>query len=394
MKKTIWIASLLLGLTALLGACDDGGSTDAPGSFTIRGKIINGGGQTIYLQNIIANQYSNIDSVVISDDGEFELVTWNVPLDYYRMSLNDNDIMWIITDSTETVYVEATAGALGTTYAVTGSPNTQLLVELYRQMETYDSEIERLRNRYNASEESDTAERRVVQETSVAMYNENLEYLKGFVDEHTNSPAAMAAIARLDERMYLDYHKKVAAAMQKSMPRSPNTIQLVSRITYAEQAIAQEQQQQQEANRMANLLAPGTMAPDITQNSPSGQPISLSSLQGKIVLIDFWASWCKPCRAENPNVVKLYEKYKGSGFEIYSVSLDNNMAKWQAAIQQDGLSWPSHVSDLAAWNSAAAALYGVRSIPFTVLLDRDGKVIATKLRGAGLEAQLQDLFGF
>jgi thiol-disulfide isomerase/thioredoxin len=135
----------------------------------------------------------------------------------------------------------------------------------------------------------------------------------------------------------------------------------------------------------------GATAPDIVMASPDGKDLKLSSLRGKIVLIDFWASWCGPCRRENPNVVRLYEKFKSKGFDIFSVSLDQTKEKWLAAIEQDKLSWPNHVSDLKGWQSAAGKLYGVTSIPQTVLVDRDGKIIAKNLRGEALERKLEQL---
>jgi len=135
----------------------------------------------------------------------------------------------------------------------------------------------------------------------------------------------------------------------------------------------------------------GSEAPDIDLPSPAGPSIKLSSLRGKYVLIDFWASWCGPCRKENPNVVKVYQKYQPKGFEIYSVSLDTDKAKWMDAIAKDNLLWPAHVSDLGGWKSVAGQAYGVSSIPFTVLLDPKGKIIAKNLRGAQLEAKLKTL---
>ncbi|MCS7084647.1 MAG: TlpA disulfide reductase family protein [Bacteroidia bacterium] len=135
----------------------------------------------------------------------------------------------------------------------------------------------------------------------------------------------------------------------------------------------------------------GRPAPEIVMASPEGKDLRLSSLRGKIVLIDFWASWCGPCRRENPNVVRVYEKFKHKGFEIFSVSLDQSKEKWVAAIQQDKLVWPNHVSDLKGWQSAAGKLYGVTSIPQTILLDREGKIIAKNLRGEALERKLEEL---
>lgn len=136
----------------------------------------------------------------------------------------------------------------------------------------------------------------------------------------------------------------------------------------------------------------GDVAPELKFKNPDGKEVSLSSLRGKAVLIDFWASWCRPCRIENPNVVQAYNKFKSKGFEIYGVSLDKSKDAWVNAIQQDGLNWVN-VSDLGGWNSAGAATYGVNSIPGNFLLDANGVIVAKNLRGANLHAELQKLLG-
>lgn len=139
-------------------------------------------------------------------------------------------------------------------------------------------------------------------------------------------------------------------------------------------------------------MAVGAIAPDIALPSPQGDTLRLSDLRGKVVLIDFWASWCGPCRRENPKVVRMYKAYKDQGFEIFGVSLDANKSAWEQAIEKDGLSW-QHVSDLRRWRSAAAQTYGVSSIPATVLIDREGRIVARNLRGALLESKLAEVMG-
>lgn len=147
------------------------------------------------------------------------------------------------------------------------------------------------------------------------------------------------------------------------------------------------------AQRIAanGATAIGQVAPLFTQKDMVGKPISLESLRGKVVLVEFWASWCGPCRAENPNLVKEYNLYKDKGFQILSVSLDNSRENWLKAIEVDGLPW-LHVSDLKGWNNEVGRLYGVRAVPASFLLDRDGKIIGNGLRGEPLNKKLAEIF--
>ncbi len=138
-------------------------------------------------------------------------------------------------------------------------------------------------------------------------------------------------------------------------------------------------------------LSVGSVAPDFAQQTPGGESLALSDLRGRVVLVDFWASWCGPCRKENPRVRSVYEKYRDRGFEILGVSLDRNKDSWERAIAADQLPWPQ-VSDLKGWKNEVAQLYQVRSIPMTYLIDEEGKVIAKNLRGASLERKLQEIF--
>lgn len=138
----------------------------------------------------------------------------------------------------------------------------------------------------------------------------------------------------------------------------------------------------------------GNLAPEITEKSHTGKQIKLSDTRGKLVLLDFWASWCGPCRRENPAVVAVYQKYKdkkfvnGKGFVVFNVSLDRDEASWKKGIETDKLNWPYHVSDLKGWYSKHAAVYGVRQIPSNFLIDEKGIIIEKDLRGPALEAAL------
>ena len=140
------------------------------------------------------------------------------------------------------------------------------------------------------------------------------------------------------------------------------------------------------------VTAIGQMAPEIALPNTDGQVVKLSSLRGKYVLIDFWAKWCGPCRRENPNVVKAYHRFKSKGFEVYGVSLDKNKEDWLKAIKEDGLVW-THVSDLKYFDNQAARDYNVSGIPLSILLDKEGRIIAKNLRGPALEKKLEEVLG-
>jgi peroxiredoxin len=193
-------------------------------------------------------------------------------------------------------------------------------------------------------------------------------------------PASLALFNILQDPNLVDKDKHVdlfvvsAEKFKKDWPTSPFTKELVA------------------MTEKIKVTAVGQLAPEISLPNPSGQIVKLSSLRGKYVLIDFWAKWCGPCRKENPNVVKAYHRFKDKGFEVYGVSLDRNKQDWVQAIQEDGLVW-THVSDLQYFNSQAARDYNIQAIPFSILLDKTGKIIAKNLRGAALESKLEEVLG-
>ncbi len=184
---------------------------------------------------------------------------------------------------------------------------------------------------------------------------------------------------------FLDFFKEQNKALAEAMPGSKYSTDLTALIG----KIEQQTKQQAGGDAGAGPIQVGMMAPDISLPDPKGKMHSLSGLRGKVVLLDFWASWCGPCRRANPHVVEMYKKYKSKGFEVFSVSLDrpDGKSNWVDAIQKDGLIWDNHVSDLKYWDCAPAVDYGVRSIPKTFLIGKDGKVVALDPRNT-LEQEL------
>ncbi|MBT8327883.1 MAG: AhpC/TSA family protein [Bacteroidia bacterium] len=196
--------------------------------------------------------------------------------------------------------------------------------------------------------------------------------IQNFIATEPASPATYFAIKYLFQKPVPKMVLVGAEKMQNELPESSYTKNLV------------------QMSQSLGPLVEGALAPEIEMMTPEGEMLALSSLRGKVVLIDFWASWCGPCRKENPHVKAIYEKYKDKGFEIYGVSFDKDRNQWLGAIQKDGLTW-KHVSDLQGWNCAAKVPYQVSSIPQTFLLDEEGRIIKSGLRSKQLEPLLEQL---
>jgi len=208
--------------------------------------------------------------------------------------------------------------------------------------------------------------------------SENEKLNKSVMNYLTANKDDLAVIFFLDyfpKEQNAEFHKEIIKALYEKYPEHP---------------IVAERYKVETAPATSTSI--GALAPDLAFENPEGKIMKLSDLRGKVVLIDFWASWCRPCRMENPNVVKIYHKYHDKGFEIYSVSLDRDKASWIKAIETDGLIWSNHVSDLGFWQSKGAQIYGVNSIPATFLIGKDGRIIAKNLRGGALENALKGLF--
>lgn len=352
---------------------------------TITGQLENGAGLTLFIQKL--NGDTKKDSTVIAADGSFALVMDNPSLDFYRFFTEEmKEPVLLAIDSTQRdIEVKGDASELVASYSVTGSKGSELLQELRDRKTAYRQDLDSVKNlQAQLPADMDAVVKKAVMQQDEKLKETFDAELRSWAVANSKSIASLAIISEVDLIKAIPEYKKIRNDLEAVMPGTTYLSTMDQNIVNLEKAAKKQQGQVR--------LTLGAIAPEISQASPDGETVSLSSLKGKYVLIDFWASWCGPCRRENPNVKRLYDKYAGKNFEILSVSLDNSSDRWKQAIEKDGMNW-LHVSDLKKWDSAAAADYGVRSIPFTVLVDPEGKIVATKLRGQGLQNKLEELFG-
>ncbi len=255
------------------------------------------------------------------------------------------------------------------------SKNVEYFNKLIKINQTLQTKVEAWNKQYKIAEENKEKDlMKKIQEDFKAAQDNTVKEIKSLLPEMGSNLVALWATNFLNAEQDIESLKEIAERFKKEKPNNYNAIPFIENL-----------------KRMIGVKI-GLEAPEISMKTPKDSVLTLSSMRGKYILIDFWASWCGPCRKENPNVVKVYNKYKGKDFDILSVSLDQDKNAWLRAIQNDNLTW-NHVSDLQQWNSAAASAYGVKGIPATFLLDKEGKVIAMNLRGEALEIKLEELLG-
>lgn len=334
MKNVSKIAMFLVAATSLFSC--------AGGSYTISGKIDGAKSTEAYLA-----VGETIDTAVVVD-GVFEFTGSVEEPTMATLQIEGQGISLMLENVA--ISVEGAAQFIGET-AVTGAPSQVVFDEFI----------------VGASKLAQT------QDAQVA-------YRKEFISAHSDAyftPYLIGSIAGLLQP------DEIQAMMDKLSPEVQATEVSQKIYTQLQEAIAQQEK--------AKAIAAGN-APDFTMNDVDGNPVKLSDVYGKskYLLIDFWASWCGPCRKENPNVVDSYKRFHDKGFDILGVSLDNKQEAWVEAIAKDELTW-THVSDLKGWKNEAAAMYAVRSIPANFLVDNTGKIIATNLREAALAEKLSEL---
>ncbi len=362
----------------------------------ISGKINNPvKGEYIFIDELKSNELITADSVMISDNGTFNFKVETKNPAFYLLKLSDSNFLTMLLGPGEKIKLEAQHDSLNYPEFVSGSKGSEMMVEYNKKLRATINKLMGLNAIYMQNQDSPDLPSVIASLDSLAQeyLKEINTYSRNYIDTNLTSLVSLVALYQqvapgvyiMNPVKDLKYFVKVDSSLSLLYPEYEPVKSLHEQV---QEFLAQ--------NRSAGLptqaSGKGAEAPDISLPTPEGDTIRLSSTKGSVVLLDFWASWCTPCRKENPNLVKAYNLYHGKGFQIYQVSLDKTKRAWVNGIQEDHLERWIHVSDVQYWNSEVVPLYNIEAIPANFLLDREGRIIASDLRGEMLQTKLAELF--
>ncbi len=395
-----------LGLifTFVLVSCDadseDENSTPLEEKQTIAGQIPGAAGKTIVAQIYNVDKWLQLGQSLIDAQGNFNI---KLPKEAFIVQLVvEQSGVPIVLGGNDSVYIRCDFPAMQKNFKISNledAADLNKMVVLNAEFsEKYGEQMNQLRNAQPGTQTD------ALVKTLQAGKKPMETFAISFLEQKPGSPLAQLFAMQLFPDMGLenwnvahgDILRNVLDVYLEKYPEARFTRGLESNLnTWVDsyQSALNDEKRKSFYGNLDRNVDVGSTAPDIWMDMVNGGDMKLSDLRGKYVLIDFWASWCGPCRKENPNVVRLYKKYKDKGFTVFSVSLDDNAAAWKSAIESDGLEWPYHVSDLKKWNSIVVQLYKFEGIPHTVLIDKKGTIIGKNLRGMELENKLKELFG-
>lgn len=374
---------ILFILSFIFFACSAGTQEKVEASndetITISGTVGYPQKGAIVLEKIENNETIPYDTFTLTENNTFEEEVLIKEKGYYRMNFYDKQFVMLILEDDD-VRIDVDGNSRSGFVKIQGSDAHELInnVQLAQQKFQQNPEFARLNQEFTEAVNQKNLQRQEeLQEEYKKMEADLNERLMQKMDSAGLTLGVVDLLSSgrvLDKDKYFEYYDKKAKQFGEAMPENDRVQDFTDQV-----------------DKM-RVTAIGEIAPEIELPNPEGDTVKLSSLRGNYVLVDFWAKWCKPCRVENPNIVRMYNKYNDENFEVYGVSLDRNKKDWVQAIEEDNLHW-AQVSDLKFWNSQAAQTYGVNAIPFALLLDPEGKIIAKNLRGKELENKLEEIFG-
>lgn len=364
--------------------------TDQEPNVVISGNVKNGGKSSLVLEANLPNQALRIAQTFTDENGNFLLSGAIEDMGLYQLRLEERQtqgkepkVVPLTLVPNDSVNIQLDFNTFNQTPHFSGTEWSEPLNGYFKEMQKF---VEWQKSVENPNQYGQDELMNMVMENKKPMDEFTIQSIK----ENPMNPANILLMTNLLPMMGYEYWdaknlevlKKLHKAFEEKYPEHPMTRSMGTQIAESEVGFKEFVE-----------FTKNNKAPEIEKRAPDGSIKKLTDLRGKYVLIDFWASWCGPCRMENPNVVRVYNQYKDKGFDIFSVSLDQDKGRWTKAIEADGLIWENHVSDLQGWQSDVVRQYNFNGIPHTVLIDPEGKIVATNLRGPSLEKKLKELLG-
>ncbi len=368
-------ASIFL-LAFVLIACQSGNQNKQPDYFLITGQLENAVEKKIVIEELTPNDLLPLDSFRTDNQGVFSHRQQIDEAGFFIFRLHEDSHITLVVEPGEKIVLHADAGSLADNHHIEGSKGSVLLSELNRHLSGQHARVDSL---VSIFEESRYAEdfmeiRDELMETYRGIFRAQQAHVKTFIRENPRSLVAIIALYQyfgnqllLREQEHFEYFEFLSESLSRVYPTNKHVLDLSRRVNRHRRNEAQRQ-------RESEQIAVGREAPEVILPSPEGEMIALSSFRGHYVLIDFWATWCAPCRKINPKLRDVYDRYQRHGFEIYGISLDRTREQWLNGIEEDGVTW-LQVSDLRIWNSPVVSLYNVKGIPYSLLIDPDGIII-------------------
>jgi len=386
MNKLIKASLLFFMACAMISCSTDSKKETVAGSSTLLLKLTGVSGNKLLIQELKDKTWLTVDSS-LDYKGNATFTISHPETDYYRIVDTAGNSGVVILEPGKTATIEGDLKDMVNTFKSTDSKENNDYFNFQRKLAVIRIHEEEWVKKYKGFMESPATEDSATYYVTKLrdMQDESDKFIKSYIDSIMPSFAVYGMVNYLRIEKEFDYMYALADRIKKEMPDTK-----YSRLFVGEISRMKTYKEEQAAKDAKGKAAIGKPAPNFTLHNRSGKEVSLASFKGKYVLIDFWASWCGPCRAESPNMVKLYNKFKGKNFEILGVSLDGSEDAWIGAIEKDGLRWV-HVSDLMQWNSPVVALYGIDGIPATVIVDPAGVIVAKNLRGEELMSKLDEL---